>query len=311
MEPLGQKLKQARLARKITLEEASRVTKIRPARIQEIEDEDFSSFAGLAYAKGFLLIYGKFLDVDVTPYLDAFETSDRMTVEGYSYLQDGSPTTPLPIVRRQPTRRPGLVPFLIAIAVLVIGLYVVKIFLDIQRISPPHENALATPAAGATVSPMPPAVTPTSTGIVAPRAVPVQGTPASEAGVMPPRPTPRPATPTPTSTPNATEPEVRRAEPVHPEDLPANSAAPSPNEAVAAAPVAANRIQIIPLRKTFVTVTVNGADHPTFAGWLSPTDAPLVYQAQQVTVKALERGAIEVTKNGAAVAEGDKAVTVE
>jgi hypothetical protein len=30
-----------------------------------------------------------------------------------------------------------------------------------------------------------------------------------------------------------------------------------------------------------------------------------------VTVKALERGAIEVTKNGAAVAEGDKAVTVE
>ena len=70
MEALGQKLKQARLARKITLEEASRVTKIRPARITEIEQDDFSSFASLAYAKGFILIYGKFLEVDVTPYLE-------------------------------------------------------------------------------------------------------------------------------------------------------------------------------------------------------------------------------------------------
>ena len=77
MEPLGKKLQQARLAKKISLEEASRVTKIRAARIQEIEAEDFSNFSSLAYAKGFLLIYGKFLDVDVTPYLDAFETSQR------------------------------------------------------------------------------------------------------------------------------------------------------------------------------------------------------------------------------------------
>ena len=77
MEGLGEKLQKARLARKITLEEAARVTKIRPSRIAEIEQEDFSSFPSLAYAKGFLLIYGKFLDVDVTPYLEAFETSDR------------------------------------------------------------------------------------------------------------------------------------------------------------------------------------------------------------------------------------------
>jgi cytoskeletal protein RodZ len=59
MEPLGQKLQQARLAKKITLEEAARVTKIRQSRIQEIEAEDFSSFSSLAYAKGFLLVYVK------------------------------------------------------------------------------------------------------------------------------------------------------------------------------------------------------------------------------------------------------------
>ena len=83
MEGLGKKLQEARLARNLTLEEAGRMTKIRPGRLQEIENEDFSEFASLAYAKGFLLIYGKFLDVDVSPYLEAFETSESVTVDGY------------------------------------------------------------------------------------------------------------------------------------------------------------------------------------------------------------------------------------
>ena len=96
MEALGKKLQEARLAKKITLDEAARMTKIRAARLQEIEAEDFSNFSSLAYAKGFLLIYGKFLDVDVTPYLEAFETSREVTVDGYSYLQDAPSSAPPP-----------------------------------------------------------------------------------------------------------------------------------------------------------------------------------------------------------------------
>jgi cytoskeletal protein RodZ len=215
MEALGQKLKQARLAQKITLEEASRVTKIRPSRIAEIEQEDFSSFASLAYAKGFLLIYGKFLDVDVTPYLDAFETSDRMTVDGYSYLQEGGSAAPPPIVRRRSRKGPAILPFIFAVAVLVIGLYLIKLFLNIQRIAPSaHE---ATPTATLTASATPGNTSPAPAEIVAPRAQPVEGPPASEALVTPlgtPIASATPATPAPT------EPEVRRALPVHPENLP-------------------------------------------------------------------------------------------
>ncbi len=223
MESLGQKLKQARLARKISLEEASRVTKIRPSRIAEIEQEDFSSFASLAYAKGFLLIYGKFLDVDVSPYLDAFETSDRMTVDGYSYLQDNGPTAPPPIVRRQPRKGPAIFPFLIAVAVFVIGLYLVKLFLDLQRITPARDAARdLAPTASATAAP----VSPTPVDLVAPRAQPVETpetTPASEAMVAPVTTPPPTAAPTAAAvaSPVATEPEVRRALPVHPENLPA------------------------------------------------------------------------------------------
>ncbi len=222
MEALGDKLKQARLARKITLEEASRVTKIRPSRIAEIEQEDFSSFPSLAYAKGFLLIYGKFLEVDVTPYLDAFEISDRVTVDGYSYLQDNGPTAPAPIVRRQARKSPAFMPFVIAVAVLVIGVWMIKLLLNLQRITPPREHAPNDLAPALSATPFSPSP---SQQLVAPRAEAVEGTPASEAGVAPASPATASATPVIIATPlplhpAPREPEVRRAQPVHPEDLP-------------------------------------------------------------------------------------------
>ena len=104
IEGLGKKFQEARRARNLTLDEAARMTKIRPARLAEIEADDFSQFPSLAYAKGFLLIYGKFLDVDVAPYLDAFEDSERVTVDGYSYLQENRPEKPVsaPVVPRRP-----------------------------------------------------------------------------------------------------------------------------------------------------------------------------------------------------------------
>ena len=53
MEGLGKKLREARMARKLTLDEAGRLTRIRPGRLEEIEAEDFSQFASLAYARAF------------------------------------------------------------------------------------------------------------------------------------------------------------------------------------------------------------------------------------------------------------------
>src|SRR4029453_9124131 len=97
----------------------------------------------LAYAKGFLLIYGKFLDVDVTPYLDAFEDSERVTVDGYSYLQENRPQKPVsaPVVRRRrPTttshERISPMPLIFGVLVLVIGFSVMKLILNVQRLAP-------------------------------------------------------------------------------------------------------------------------------------------------------------------------------
>lgn len=292
MEPLGKKLQEARLRKKVSVEEASRVTKIRASRLQEIEAEDFSGFSSMAYAKGFLLIYAKYLGVDVTPYLDTFETSRELSVDGYSYLQDAPATAPPPIVRRQSAKRPALLPFIIAVAVLVFGLYLVKLLLDIQRITPTKPR----PGAVATATPSP---TPTeSARVIAPRALPVESAPPREAAQVTVAPT---ATPAP-ATPVATEPEVRRAEPVRPEDRVA------PNEST---PPPLNRVQVTPMRKTFLRVTIAGENEPAFSGWLDPADAPLSFRGQGVTIKVLERGAVQITKNGAALAAGDPDVTFE
>ena len=226
MEGLGQKLREARLARDLTLEEAGRMTKIRPGRLQEIENEDFSEFASLAYAKGFLLIYGKFLDVDVSPYLEAFETSETVTVDGYSYLQDNpapKPSRPV-VVRKHSGGRGSFAPFVIGVVVLVVGFVGMKWILEVQRLKPSPR-----PVVGAS-----PVATAAPEKIIAPRALPVENaaspTPASPAPAMAATPTVQPIVPAaaPVPQPSASEPEVRRAEPVHPQDLPKTKPSASP-----------------------------------------------------------------------------------
>lgn len=216
MEGIGKKLKEARLARNLTLDDAYRVTKIRANRLEAIENDDFSQFDSLAYSKAALLIYGKFLEVDVSPYLEEFETSEHVTVDGYAYLQDApepEPSRPVVIRRRSSNGgRGSLLPFVIGVLVLVIGFTVMKWILEVQRLKPGP-----TPAPMATATP--------SDKIVAPHALPADNTTPAvtpAASVAPPTPS---ATPLPTLTPFVpttaappVEPEVRRAEPVNPKD---------------------------------------------------------------------------------------------
>src|SRR2546423_7691654 len=184
MKGLGKKLQDARLARGLTIEEAGRMTKIRPAQLQEIENEDFSQFPSLTYAKGFLLIYGKFLDVDVSPYLEAFETSESLTTDGYSYLQEApepAPIRPAKVRRRSASvgsgrGRGSFLPLIIGIVVLVVGFTVLRWFLQMQRLKP-----RPTPAPGSS----PIATATASDKIIAPHAQPVETTPAPTTAVSP------------------------------------------------------------------------------------------------------------------------------
>lgn len=283
------------------------MTKIRPSRLAEIEEDDFSNFPSLAYAKGFLLIYGKFLGVDVTSYLEAFETSNAVTVDGYSYLQDNPAPKPPPTVIRAPKNKTSLLPLLIGIVVLVVGFSLIKLILDISRISPPRKSAGESPSPTAAIASGP---------IVAPRALPAEGTPApTRTAIAEATPTATPAPVVASSTPESTpvsspgEPEVRRAEPVHPEDLARAGLQTSPG---ADLPAGAKRLEIRPVRKTFVRVVVEKNGHrQAFEQWIAPGDQPLLFEGQRFSVHALEPDSVQVRKNGKRVSEGDADITFD
>jgi hypothetical protein len=65
------------------------------------------------------------------------------------------------------------------------------------------------------------------------------------------------------------------------------------------------------MRKTFLRVTVDAQSEPAFNGWLDPADPPLTFRGRHLRVKVLERGAVQITKNGAALAADDTDVTFE
>lgn len=308
IEGLGKKFQEARLARGLTLDEAARMTKIRPSRLAEIEAEDFSQFPSLAYAKGFLLIYGKFLDVDVTPYLEAFEGSEHVTVDGYSYLQDNPAPKPArtPAVRRTTSDRRSATPLVIGIIVLIVGFFFMKLILNIQRIAPRRiEPVVQTQPSVAASTPEPVVTAPTrSADTATQRIAPVPAT-------APPAIATPAAPPVAAAAPRASkEPEVRRAEPVRPEDL--AKAAAVTNSSPAAEPAGPNRVAIRPLKKTYVKVVVDNEEmKPAFERWISPADGTVEFRGQHIAVRVLDRDAVQIKKNGKLLEDEDDDVTVE
>ncbi|MBG93245.1 MAG: hypothetical protein CL792_04620 [Chloroflexi bacterium] len=61
---IGQYLKEARSVRKLSLEDASAVTRISKHYLQALEDEDFDTLPAPVYARGFMRSYAKFLGLD-------------------------------------------------------------------------------------------------------------------------------------------------------------------------------------------------------------------------------------------------------
>jgi cytoskeletal protein RodZ len=328
IEGLGKKFQEARLARSLTLDEAARMTKIRPSRLAEIEADDFSQFPSLAYAKGFLQIYGKFLDVDVSPYLEAFETSEHVTVDGYSYLQE-NPTPPAvrtPVVRRRPSRpstpsspasreRPSVMPLIIGIVVIVVGFWLGKLLVNLRRLAPPSSRATTatqvSPAPSASALPYSPIVpTPgqfsaepkvASNPTAPPATAPPVAALAPSQPATPPVVAAAPKPPAPPPSAAASEPEVRRAEPVRAEDLAKATEAAGPN-----------RIVIRPLKKTYMKVVVdNEALTPVFERWVSPSDGTLEFRGNHVAIRVLDRDAVQIKKNGKVLEDNDSDITIE
>lgn len=113
-----------------------------------------------------------------------------------------------------------------------------------------------------------------------------------------------------------TSPEVRRAEPVKPQDVAEAEAArktqvtqTTQKTSEAQGP---NSIAIKPLKKTYIKVVIdNESQQPAFERWISPSDGTVEFHGQKIAVRVLDRDAIQIKKNGKPIAGGDDDVTVE
>ena len=96
---------------------------------------------------------------------------------------------------------------------------------------------------------------------------------------------------------------------MHPADLAKAGLQTSP---AAELPAGAKRLEIRPVRKTFVRVVVekNGR-RQAFEQWIAPGDRPLLFEGQSFTVRALERDSVQLRKNGKRVADDDADITIE
>lgn len=297
---VGKKLQQARQQKRLSIEEASRSTKIRPDRISDLEQDDFTHFPNLTYAKGFLLIYAKYLGVDVSEFASSFENTSQVSINNYEYLNNASTAAAEVVHHHVPSAAPSSSKLVVAVLALVVILvlgagFIMFLNVTAKRLAPAAKTESASPppgAAGAAPQPTPTPVIPSHIAESDLNAL-QSGIPAStpNPGVNSPPGTPLPVQPGAT-TRFAGEPEIRRPLPVLPSD---NNpvAVPTP------APLRTNELSIQSTRKTWIQIQRDD-DHsaPVFEDWIYPDARPLKVRGAKFWVQIRDPDAVKIWKDG-------------
>ena len=122
----------------MSLEDAARATKIRANQLADLETDEYSNFANLAYARSYLVNYGKFLHVDTRPYVAGFADASTFGLDDYQYLS----ATPVGVYRvphrrstraRRPQRR-QLLGAAVGMAALAVGVIGWVFMVNVQRL---------------------------------------------------------------------------------------------------------------------------------------------------------------------------------
>jgi cytoskeletal protein RodZ len=112
----------------------SEATRIPVDKLEAIEADDFSGFPSMAYGRGFLLIYGKFLRVDVSEQAHLMEGHNAIHTRDYQYLHN-TPVKPLSEDSVAPRERsPSVVPLLVFLGILALLGVAFWIFLNLKRL---------------------------------------------------------------------------------------------------------------------------------------------------------------------------------
>jgi cytoskeleton protein RodZ len=115
---IGDVLRAAREEQGRTIEDVARVQRVRTDYLRALEDENFDTFCGDIYAKGFLRSYATELGVDPQPLLDTYRREvSQDDVRAATLVSSGPATRPTP--RAAP---PAWVAWLVVGVVVLVGL---------------------------------------------------------------------------------------------------------------------------------------------------------------------------------------------
>lgn len=100
MEGLGASLREARLRRNLSLDDAEQATKVRRAFLEALEQERWDLLPARAYAQGLLAVYARTLGLDPTPLIALLPPEERDSPElpaADSHRSRGLPIEALPV----------------------------------------------------------------------------------------------------------------------------------------------------------------------------------------------------------------------
>lgn len=293
VETVGRRLQKARQERNLTIDEVATATKIRPERIADLEADDLTHFPSLVYARSFLVKYAKFLGVDIQDDLDNFQITHSVGVGEFKYLAAAPSPRYRPEQRSRESRGAPAPPVgLAVVAVLIlVGVPLVAFFaINLSRLSTDaggNKVTAATPAAMVGSSPEAsnePAASATISAEVSGLLSPPKASPSASPSV-----------------------EVRRALPVDADFQKLEpSASPSP------ADPAPQKLEIKAKERTWLRVTKDQQNsQPVFSDFIGPDSPAVVVQGKRFWLKALDKNALELRKNGQTVNGRDSDIVIE
>ena len=117
---IGSTLRETRVRRKTTLQQAEDDTKIRVKYIQAMENDDFDLMPSAAYVKGFLRTYSEYLDLDANVIVEEYRSRFEPNEEHEPFGGNSA------LGRPHAHRRRNTLTFIAVICLLIIGvLYVI------------------------------------------------------------------------------------------------------------------------------------------------------------------------------------------
>jgi cytoskeletal protein RodZ len=285
----GKKLSQARLAKKLTIDEVAHATKLRPDKIVALENDDFSRFGSIAYGKGFLQIYARFLGIDITDQLRTMEIpASTVSISDYQYLNTEHP----PVSRhghdrslerggaRRERRPPSVMPLFVVLSVLCVGGY---FFFKTFYPSLPKELQKPAPS------------------LVEPDALTA---PPAQAGDD-------------TKAPGSNQgPQAKPSREVAADVAFLAATSTAPRLPVArteiADPGVMNEVIVEPIKKTWVKIHKDSPDSPPiFEDYLYPGVRPLKLRGAKFFVEVRDQSAVQIRKNGHPIAYQSPGISIQ